>query len=348
MTANFHEPNHPAGPPEGKTRVGLSGADDTDMANSTSSPEPANTAASRADMRLWRDLGDKLESVLSRLKEDECLVLCVKGTNHFVQFMNQGAAGLRAEAVSNGFLSDRERWSDAQHAAFLALGWEPPTGSPEEATPIKQPEGSANYLREFEVPVDAAAAAFLAVVTLADVMAIPHPGFLSYQSFDVDQGGSLAWSELGLKVAEPAQNAARTAEQLLRTLREETGLETLDFDEDGDIPLCYGSVLVFARVSGDMPSVRLHARILGEVRSSPALLDRLNELNARVVRPAFFHASDNVYAITDIPATPFEGRHVARALREFCELADGVDELLQSEFGGHTTFADGMPSTKLH
>jgi hypothetical protein len=37
-----------------------------------------------------------------------------------------------------------------------------------------------------------------------------------------------------------------------------------------------------------------------------------------------------------------------QALREFCELADGVDELLQSKFGGHTTFADEMPSINLH
>jgi hypothetical protein len=107
-------------------------------------------------------------------------------------------------------------------------------------------------------------------------------------------------------------------------------------------------VLVFARVSGDTPSVRLHARVLGEVRSSAALLARLNDLNARVVRPAFFHASGSVYAVADIPASPFEGRHVVQALRELCDLADGVDELLQSEFGGHTTFADEMPSTKLH
>jgi hypothetical protein len=163
------------------------------------------------------------------------------------------------------------------------------------------------------VPVDAAAAASLAVATLSKVMAIPHPGFLVYQSFDVDRGGSLVWSELGLKVAEPAQSAAETADQLLRTLREETGIESLDFDDDGDAPLRYGSVLLFARVSGNTPSVRLHARILGEVRSSAALLKRLNDLNERVVRPAFFHASESIYAVADIPASPFEGDMVRPA-----------------------------------
>ena len=107
-------------------------------------------------------------------------------------------------------------------------------------------------------------------------------------------------------------------------------------------------MLVVASVSSDTPSVRLHARILGGVRSSAALLERLNDLNARVVRPAFFHASESIFAVADIPASPFDGRHVVQALREFCELADGVDELLQSAFGGHTTFADEMPSTKLN
>ena len=348
MTASDYEPHHPADPLAEKPQVEPRGNDASDMSKATSKAEPAKTAGDRAGTRMWRELDTKLNSVLSQLKEDECLVLCEKGSNRFVQFMNQGAEGLRAETVSNGFLSGRDRWSEAQHDAFVSLGWEPPTGSPEEATPGKQPEGSANYLREFRVPVNATEAASLAVATLANVMAIPHPGFLAYQSFDVDLGGSLAWSELGLKVAEPAQRAAETADRLLRTLRQETGIESLDFDDDGDVPLRYGSVLVFARVSGDTPSVRLHARILGEVRSSAALLERLNDLNARVVRPAFFHASESIYAIADIPASPFEGRHVVQTLREFCELADGVDELLQSEFGGHTTFADEMPSTKLH
>ena len=303
---------------------------------------------SRSRVQVWRAFGERLAGVLAQLQEDDCLVLSEKSTDHFVQFMNQGALGLRAEAVSNGYLSGRDRWTDAQHEAFIALGWEPPTGTPDEATPDKQPDGSPNYVRQFPAPVDAASAAALATATLADAMSIPHPGFLTYSSFDVDQGGTLAWSELELKVTEPRQGAADAAASLLRTLREETGIATLDFDDDGDIALRYGSVLVFARVSGDTPSVRLHTRILGGVRAGKALLERLNELNARVTRPAFFHASGSVFAAADIPASPFEGRHVVQALREFCTLTDGIDELLQGEFGGETTFGDEMPSTQVH
>ena len=132
------------------------------------------------------------------------------------------------------------------------------------------------------MPVDAAEAASLAVATLANVMAIPHPGFLAYQSLDVDRGGSLVWSELSLKVAESAQSLAETADRLLHTLRGATGIESLDFADDGDVHLRYGSVQVLARVSGDTPSVRLHAQVLGKVRSSEAQLEHLNNLNAGV------------------------------------------------------------------
>ena len=103
-----------------------------------------------------------------------------EGQQPFRAVHEPGGRGTARRGHQQRFLlSGRERWSDDQHDAFLSLGWEPPTGSPEEATPAKQPEGSANYLREFKLPVDAAAAASLDVATLANVMAIPHPGFLA-------------------------------------------------------------------------------------------------------------------------------------------------------------------------
>lgn len=299
-------------------------------------------------IKAWRLFAARLQKVLRRLKEDQALLLCEKGTNHFVQFLGQGAEGLRAEAVSNAFLPGRERFSESQLQALLALGWEAPTGTPEEATPARQPEGSPNFMRQFPKPIDAKEVGALAIATLVDVMRIPHPGFLTYEGRDVDRGGSLVWSELGLKVAEPRANFAEVADRLLQTLREELGFDTLEFDEDGDIPIRYGSVLLFVRVSGDTPSVRIYAPVLRDIRKTPELLERLNELNSRVIRPALFHDSDCVVAVADLPATPFEGQHVVRALREFCVLTDGIDELLQAEFGGCATFVESMPSTKIH
>jgi hypothetical protein len=126
MTTSFHEPNDPAGLPEVKTRVELPGKDGIDTGHATSKPEPAKTAGDRAGTRLWRELGKKLKSVLSQLKEDECLVLCEKGSNHFVQFMNQGSLppkDLGNDAQLTRFATRLLR-GDEFRAADVAVGWQ--------------------------------------------------------------------------------------------------------------------------------------------------------------------------------------------------------------------------------
>lgn len=196
--------------------------------------------------------------------------------------------------------------------------------------------------------VDTPAAAALAVATFADVMRVPHPGFLCYSGMNVDNGGSLTWVQLGLKLAEPTATLADTAEQLLATLRETTGIDDLAFDEEGDVSIRSGSVLVFVRVTGDSPSLRIHAPLLFDVPRTPQLLERLNDLNARIVQPTLTHVGDRVViAATEFPAAPFEAQHLVRALREFCILTNGIDDLLMAEFGGRTAFYDRVPSTRL-
>lgn len=311
-------------------------------------PTKVASGSSPERVKVWASFGERLQKVVLGLEEDHALVVQEKGTNRFVQFLGQGAHGLRAEVVSNAYLSGRDKLSAAQIDALEKLGWSAPTGTPEQATPERQPEGSPNFMRQFAQPVNAKEVAALAVATLADVMRVPHPGFLCYEGMNVDTGGSLTWNELELKRAEPRGSLEEAAQQLLQTLRAETGNDALDFDEDGDVSLRFGSAAVFVRVSGDAPSVRIHAPLLVDVRKSPELLERLNELSARVVRPALFHASNSVIAVADIPATPFEAQHVIRALREFCTLADGIDELLQGEFGGRTAFGETFASTKIH
>lgn len=69
----------------------------------------------------WRAFEHNLQHVLTLLKEDCALVIAEKGTNHFVQFVGQGREGMRVETVSNAYLSCREKLSDRQVEALLAL-----------------------------------------------------------------------------------------------------------------------------------------------------------------------------------------------------------------------------------
>lgn len=70
----------------------------------------------------WKRFAYELASALRGLEEDEWLVLSVKRRNRFVQFMNQGGAGFRAEAVSDFYLEDGDHLSEHDRGALLELG----------------------------------------------------------------------------------------------------------------------------------------------------------------------------------------------------------------------------------
>lgn len=70
---------------------------------------------------------------------------------------------------------------------------------------------------------------------------------------------------------------------------------------------------------------------------------------ARVTRFLRFFLHDGaVYAASDVPAEPFIGEHVASVFVYFCQVADGIDSLLQAEFGGRTAFLESSPSALKH
>jgi hypothetical protein len=74
----------------------------------------------------------------------------------------------------------------------------------------------------------------------------------------------------------------------------------------------------------------------------------LNEINATLDHLHSFVRDGVIVALSSVPASPFVAEHVTRGVAEFCEIADGMDGLLQTEFGGQTTFADSMPSALKH
>ena len=57
---------------------------------------------------------------LAALEEDEHLLLQVKGTNRYVQFMDQGGYGMRAETVSDYYL-DLARPLPLEDLAVMAV-----------------------------------------------------------------------------------------------------------------------------------------------------------------------------------------------------------------------------------
>lgn len=300
--------------------------------------------------KAWPLFSGKLAAVLGKLEEDQFLILAVKNTNRYIQFAAQGSFGLRVETTSNSYLSKTEKLVPEQIAALCSLGWESPTGSPDEATQNNDPDGSPNYFVDFPAPVNFEAVADFAVKTLSEVLRVPHPGSLQYQAFD-DLGEAIALPELGVKLEKQVtteQECSKVAELLLVTLREYTDINDLEFDQDGDVAIGYGSALVLLRLNDDCSYVRIYSPILLDVEDDPDIYPRLNDINANQVQVRFFYKNEAIYAISDVSVTPFVSEHVLQALRYFSLTVDDLISLLQDEFGGRASFTENRPSETRH
>ena len=89
------------------------------------------------------------------------------------------------------------RLSADRVATLTELGWTPPTGTPEEATPEIQPDGSPNFFRQFEQPVPFEDVASMARLTLNRGFGVFAPDQLEYYSSDAD-GQQILLPTLGL------------------------------------------------------------------------------------------------------------------------------------------------------
>ena len=129
----------------------------------------------------WSKCRDTLAAAIASLQEDDYLiVIASRAANHFVQFYGHGALGLRLEAVSNTYLEEGHRLSDAACLDLLALGWNPPTYVPAEG--VEEPKGgSPNFYLDMGAPVPHARVAALAVETLRTIYRVQDPRRLAYE-----------------------------------------------------------------------------------------------------------------------------------------------------------------------
>lgn len=146
----------------------------------------------------WKAFAGELATALRGLETDEWLVLSLRGRNRFVQFMDQGRAGLRAETVSDFYLADDDHLTEQDREQLLALGWSAPTNLPDEFG--HRPDGSPNYFVDLVNPVPLAEVALLAVNTLVAVHGAVHPSALEY-STGGEGNVSIRFPNLGIRRA---------------------------------------------------------------------------------------------------------------------------------------------------
>lgn len=300
--------------------------------------------------RAWQTFTTSLASTLGALLEDSYLILTKKDGPGFVQFAAHGAFGMRAEMVSNAYLPNDHQLSEAALKRARALGWTDPTGSPEASTPEADPDGSPNHFCDWEAPVPYIAVARLAVDTLVDVLGVHHPSMLRY-SASTREGTPVLLPTLGLQLEpgtaladEPAPTGLDEIRgRVLELLRGASGTLDLAPDDDGDIPLVFGSAMVFVRVFGDPPIVRVFSQVLSDVQPTPALVAAVNDLNMQYAFTKWIVHDDSVVAAVELFAVPLTEQHVLHACGVVGEIANEVDEQLQQQFGGRTFLGEYQP-----
>ncbi len=289
----------------------------------------------------WLAFSERLQDALSKMEEDQFLVLSIKEINRYIQFAAQGAGGMRAEATSNHYLSGRERLNEHETRALIKLGWRPPTGSPDEATPERDPSGSSNFFVDLANPIDFAQLVVLAIRTLSEVFGAPYEGLLQYAAYDYG-GSSFALPDLQIKreCRDPALKMSVLADRLLDVLRDATGLTDLEFDSDGDVNIPARGMRFGICLLGQPPMVRFFSPMLEEVRSSRKLLEELNHLNLKGGPTRYILHRNTVIAVLDIPAWPLQADHVVASLERFVSATPSasawLEAKLQSKTGSHT------------
>jgi hypothetical protein len=315
--------------------------------------DPATEIAPSPTLRGWGwlEFQPALAEILGGMEEDAFLILDVKFEHTFVQFAAQGAHGMRVEVSSNNVLPPQHHLSRPQLDRLVELGWRPPTGSLEQSTPDRDPDGSPNFFLDIPTPIDPQRLAALTVDTLVEVLQVPYPNDLTYKAFAHD--GPVEHPGLKLTDVErpapaapvpPTEVEPETPESLRQKVSMViTGLtrEVDPADADGDFVVRVGSAQVIVKVMDDMPALAISSLLLVDVTPSPAVTVTLNEFNARLRFVRLMLLGTSVIASHELHADPFDWRRVHQAILGVLHLADDLDNQLQAKIGG--TLSSGEP-----
>jgi hypothetical protein len=106
------------------------------------------------------------------------------------------------------------------------------------------------------------------------------------------------------------------------------------FDADGDIPIRWGSAVVYVRVLEDNPVIRIFSPLVRNVPITDELREAVNELNKNHLFITAFWADDVVLLTADLSGAPFVPQQLLNLLNVVAETADSLDDQLHQRFAG--------------
>lgn len=207
---------------------------------------------------------------------------------------------------------------DERQQHLLDMGWhEDPDGT---AYRIELPRSHAHLL------------ASILTDTLREVVGAPHPAFLDAGSLTIsaphdpdvpDPEPPVVDLDRAIKVVTPAE--LRTAVE--RTLHAAMG-HPPRHDADGDIPIIYGTTLVYVRTADAQPVVSVFAVVVQDVADLEAAQREVGILNRQSVFAKFHLVGRQVVASVAIPSLPFVPRHLVGIVELMGKEIDELDDAL--------------------
>lgn len=126
-----------------------------------------------------------------------------------------------------------------------------------------------------------------------------------------------------------------------KLLTEWLQVDNLVIDDDGDVPIRYGSVVYYVSlIDRDPPLVRVWANILRGVKKNMKLLEAINEANTTLLQCRMFWNDDAVIVSTEVVADELDKEELIEACDAIANIADEYDDALQKDFGGEKNFED--------
>ena len=116
---------------------------------------------------------------------------------------------------------------------------------------------------------------------------------------------------------------------MLAAARNETGLGSLAYDDDGTLLVPVGSRMGWVRPNEKPFFVRVHIHLPSDVEGDEDFLAQVHELNSRLPMARVIYKGRSVYLGIDFPALPFRAEHLAQAVTTLALLADEVLEDLR-------------------
>ncbi|HLN78100.1 MAG TPA: hypothetical protein VK204_13710 [Nocardioidaceae bacterium] len=299
----------------------------------------------RNTARAWSRFQARLADRLAEMGEDDMLVIDaevadddIDGAAPYVQFAGFGEGSMvRGEVSSNNYLAEPYALDEDRVARLTALGWHLPTVGP------GQPEGdgSGNFFTDLPL-AEADRLAVMAVKALREVFGVAHPAFLVADGLGEDPEAPLPPSDaVPVERDEPLAIMPESAEHLRELVDE--ALTPLfgaapQHDDDGDIPVPWGSSLVFVRVDDEVPVVQLFGFVVEGVKDLERAAFEVSVLNRDFRFIKFLLVEDRVMARVHLPAWPFVPEHLRSMLTGMSAQLDQIDEDLVARVGGTRAF----------